>query len=112
VRGDEGIGAGEQVVRDHDGDPVFDVGVACPNFPRRERRRRGRFLEIAGRVDPRDDDRIRRHSARFVRVGRRLPNHRNTDRLEEQEAGRGFVTAEDALRRAGHEERIEECPAR
>src|SRR5690242_14254678 len=44
VRGDEGISPGEQVIRDHDGNPVFNVGVACPNLPRRERRRRGRFL--------------------------------------------------------------------
>src|SRR4029078_10472902 len=47
---DERVSAVEQVVRHDDGDPVFDVRVACLHFPGGKRRWRDGLLQVALRV--------------------------------------------------------------
>src|SRR5262249_46840845 len=100
IRGDETVGAGEEMIRDEQRDPILDVGATGAHLG---------VAETTGNLDRLsvrsvgNDQRVVLESLRFVEIGRRLSNHRDTDRLDEEKRRRRLVSPEDALRKARRE---------
>src|SRR5262245_4654273 len=109
---DERVGAGEEVIRDEERCPVFDMCTSRANILGREPRRRSYHLRLSVSVEVRDDQCVVLRPFGFVHVRSRFTNHGEADRFHEDIRSCRFVSPEHGLRIAREEKRIEESSTR